>query len=1222
MDETEDYEQYAAEGSVHSTQERVFNMTRPSGKERARGAGVGHASTPTLAQFSFAPATQTTVVTTTTTTTTRFPPLIMRPPSKSYQLDSKQYPLAATPTPIGLRNIALEVGGKATIFREAADATVALEQLVEEQKVLSSNRGKVKTIQPYESWVETDPDLASHPMALSGRRSDRLASPESFTETDDEPVSGRSAKRRRFEPAASSSRARPSFQSHHRLRDMQSSKPLTPRSQSRQQYDERAPIQLPTSDALLPSPSLEQSNSFQSAPDTEPHDNPDSGTEGVELISNAVARRGVSLDTSVPTPPVEADNFHATGRPSSRRAISSIPARLHTSASPPGQDGSLPSPSLSPVTAAANLQNAGYFADVDSQSEIASHYDLPNEEYETIPRQAVDTTHQQRSPSAHRFSDFSISDIPAMLDFFEAIPDELKGYVMHQLLRRCPKDTLHVVADVVNPALKCNFLALLPAELGLHVVRYLDLKSLAQAAQVSKKWRQLINSDEKVWKELFDADGFRLADGELQQAIAEGWGWQDPSGPDGYEMDISPAGLERTENDDNVSSPQSSQIFGGFSGMFRRSVLRRSKRKAASTGSSQPKAAKRRKTSREPSVDLNSIDWMEMMTTSEGPYNAANAALVAVPQPDVGLPSLKGLHLYKTLYRRHHMIRKNWMYEDAKPRHIAFHAHETHVVTCLQFDTDKILTGSDDNNINVYDTKTGALRAKMIGHEGGVWALQYEGNTLVSGSTDRSVRVWDIEKGVERQVFRGHTSTVRCLQIVLPVQVGEDLNGKPIMMPRQPLIITGSRDSTLRIWKLPKPEDAVFVQAESDADTDDCPYFIRALTGHQHSVRAIAAHADTLVSGSYDCTVRVWKISTGETVHRLQGHTQKVYSVVLDHARNRCISGSMDNMVKIWSLDTGAPIYNLEGHTSLVGLLDLNCDRLVSAAADSTLRIWDPDNGQCKATLSAHTGAITCFQHDGQKVISGSDRTLKLWNIKTGECVKDLLSDLSGVWQVKFNERRCVAAVQREGSTFIEVSVNLVDARKQLTADRSSTLEPHGMVCRRVDVDDALWLTAMAMKSSVMRNELSTLMKITTFEHSWATVGKIHLEISEHKIPPPYCISIDDLDTGAAVSIARKLAEFMNSICLNETTSLHSFISLPYVLPSLAPPPRNYLKRTPVPKWKTKSGSSLTYSRGRSSLSSLCCLQYFVAKPHPLLAEPISISSNRRVRGDTLPAEI
>ena len=645
-------------------------------------------------------------------------------------------------------------------------------------------------------------------------------------------------------------------------------------------------------------------------------------------------------------------------------------------------------------------------------------------------------------------SNFSVAEIPAMLDYFESIPDELKGYVMHQLLRRCPKTTLHIVADLVNPALKCDFLSVLPTELGLNVVRFLDLKSLTKAAQVSKKWRELINTNEKVWKELFEFDGFTLSEGEMQQAITEGWGWQDPSGVDGFEMNINPGANIKSEAE-SIASPRSSRSFTG--------LLRRSKRKAATLMSTKAKQVKRRHTSRESSVDINSI--MEQITTAEGPYNAANAAIVAVPHPDVGVPSLKSMHLYKSLYRRHHLIRRNWMYEDTKPRHIAFRAHDTHVVTCLQFDTDKILTGSDDNNINVYDTKTGGLRSKLVGHEGGVWALQYEGNILVSGSTDRSVRVWDIEKGEERQVFRGHTSTVRCLQIVMPTKVGENTEGKLIMMPKYPLIITGSRDSTLRVWRLPRPEDPAFIQSESDTDIDDCPYFVRALTGHQHSVRAIAAHADTLVSGSYDCTVRVWKISTGETVHRLQGHTQKVYSVMLDHDRNRCISGSMDYMVRIWSLDTGSLIYTLEGHTSLVGLLDLTCDRLVSAAADSTLRIWDPDNGQCKATLSAHTGAITCFQHDGQKVISGSDRTLKLWNIRNGECIKDLLSDLSGVWQVKFNERRCVAAVQRDGVTFIEVRVPHLHQTHILT--RSQVLDfgaardgiPESKRGRRIVVD-------------------------------------------------------------------------------------------------------------------------------------------------------------------------
>jgi F-box and WD-40 domain protein CDC4 len=606
-------------------------------------------------------------------------------------------------------------------------------------------------------------------------------------------------------------------------------------------------------------------------------------------------------------------------------------------------------------------------------------------------------------------------DMPKVLEFFDSVPEELKTYLMYQFLRRCPKPTLHFVADVVNPTLKCDFLALLPLELSLNIVKYLDVQTMCRAAQVSKKWRHIINSDEKTWKELLDLDGYILSEGELERAIREGWGWQ-CSSVDNVERDLS---LPASRGDKEASPLPSSSAANDRSPLTALGS-RRPKRKANTRASSR-KLAKRKISSSGSGADYHGPDWKKNIAASEAPYAAANAAAAAVPYAEVGIPSLRGLFLYKALYRRHHAIRQGWMNPAVKPQHIAFRAHDRHVVTCLQFDTEKILTGSDDTNINVYDTKTGALKATLEGHEGGVWALEYHGNTLVSGSTDRSVRVWDIERARCTQVFHGHTSTVRCLQIVLPTEIGRDVNGRPEIMPKQPMIITGSRDSNLRVWKLPKPGDPVYYPSGPLADDTDCPYFVRVLAGHTHSVRAIAAHGDTLVSGSYDCTVRVWKVSTGQILHTLQGHSLKVYSVVLDPKRNRCISGAMDHMVKVWSLDDGSLLYNLEGHTSLVGLLALQNDFLVSAAADSTLRIWDPEHGHCKNTLSAHTGAITCFQHDGQKVISGSDRTLKMWDVSTGACVRDLLTDLSGVWQVKFNDRRCVAAVQRDSLTYIEV---------------------------------------------------------------------------------------------------------------------------------------------------------------------------------------------------------
>lgn len=745
-------------------------------------------------------------------------------------------------------------------------------------------------------------------------------------------------------------------------------------------------------ETYTPQSGLSQNQSFEDLAD------PDSQ----ESFANAVA-----------TPPIAESDLELLDDPSLSFGSSVLHRPILNTAV--AQNASLPSPGLSPTFAAVELHQGGYIksASPDGGSTTAASPETQSgDTQDTLEDEEILCAMQEvgRPGDLARIRVPSVMDSRSMLETFESMPNDMKTLMMYQFLRRCPRKTLHVLADVIGPALKCDFLEQLPAELSLQVLSFLDYKDLCRAARVSKHWRTVIDTNETGWKELFDRAGFSLPPGELERAIHQGWGWQDPHGPNSGEENLSvPPG------------PSTDSEVAIFSSKIIEEPVRKSrsttKRKRV-TGALGSERAKRRALGHADKGKTSAPGFHK----SEGPLSAATAAAVAVPDPRRGLPSLRKLHLFKSLYRRHHLLKNSWMNPEVAPHHFAFPAHPAHVITCLQFDDDKIITGSDDALIHVYDTKTGVLRKRLEGHEGGVWALQYEGNVLVSGSTDRSVRVWDIEKGLCTQVFHGHTSTVRCLQILLPEMVGKTEKGQAIMVPEKPLIITGSRDSQLRVWRLPEQGSKRYIQTSAPLNDADCPYFVRVLAGHAHSVRAIAAHRDTLVSGSYDNTVRVWKISTGETVHRLTGHTMKVYSVVLDHKRNRCISGSMDNFVKIWSLETGACLFTLEGHTSLVGLLDLADERLVSAAADSTLRIWDPENGQCKSTLTAHTGAITCFQHDGQKVISGSDRTLKMWNIKTGECMKDLLTDLSGVWQVKFDERRCVAAVQRDNLTYLEAS--------------------------------------------------------------------------------------------------------------------------------------------------------------------------------------------------------
>lgn len=1025
----------------------------------ASATTVSHTLPPqhsTLAQLSFGPATQQIITTVTTTTTVSLPPLVINPPKDLFERDPKQYPLAFSPTPQSIKRFCFDVNGRPTTFHESEDPKETMRRHHQLQARIRRNNGMLRQEEKdeYRTPVRElkQPQLSRQ---VFGVRASNAPKRTATTPSIAEAAELASLERKSKKPRSQLHRTHSEIFEHASLNQraaaggypgLRTLSPVTPNTDNgvveagqlppplaQLRPDRRARIC-----PRLPQSRLQELQGLNDSEDDErqdselldeyqgddshlgppfygkrpPAENPDLSDDGVAESSQSSGARA--------TPPIVDGDLDPINPPVEYRRPR-LPNILTTS----NQDASLPSPSLSPITAAANaasrMQNAfdtSFAEHVQSNPNLAfepevddgSKTQSANSQASTI----APTLGSQSRQATH--SGPTIMDIPTLVDAFDSMPEAMQTYIMYQFLRRSAKPTLQMVASVVNPALKCDPFNVLPPELGLNITRFLDFQSMCRAAQVSKRWRRLINSDEKAWKDLLDRDEFALPPGEIARAVREGWGWQHPGG-DGYEEDLtrhfSPSSPELVPMSEAVSEDDEI-VLSTAPSRSRRKVKqgnsKRSKRRSAQAAS----------TAAKPTPTIS--QWRRLLASAQGPNAFANAASHAIPHPSVGLPSLKNMHLFKSLYQRHHLIRKSWMMEDSQPQHLAFRAHHRHVVTCLLFDGDKILTGSDDTKINVYDTKTGALRNRLEGHEGGVWALQYDGDTLVSGSTDRSVRVWDIKSGRNLQTFQGHTSTVRCLVILQPVQIGTEADGTPVMMPKEPLIITGSRDSTLRVWKLPKPGDRQIFQTGPPANDHDNPYFIRTLSGHHNSVRAIAAYGDTLISGSYDCTVRVWKISTGDLLHRLQGHSQKVYSVVLDAERDRCISGSMDNLVKVWSLDSGSCLYNLEGHTSLVGLLDLSADRLVSAAADSTLRIWDPETGQCRSTLSAHTGAITCFQHDGQKVISGSDRTLKMWNVRTGEWVRDLLTELSGVWQVRFDERRVVAAVQRDNLTYIEVS--------------------------------------------------------------------------------------------------------------------------------------------------------------------------------------------------------
>jgi F-box and WD-40 domain protein CDC4 len=161
----------------------------------------------------------------------------------------------------------------------------------------------------------------------------------------------------------------------------------------------------------------------------------------------------------------------------------------------------------------------------------------------------------------------------------------------------------------------------------------------------------------------------------------------------------------------------------------------------------------------------------------------------------------------------------------------------------------------------------------------------------------------------------GHQGTVRCLKVVFSKRPSDGND-----TPEEGVIISGSRDKNLCVWKFPT-RGTTYLPAETDSNgitkatalTSENPYYLRKMEGHTHSIRSLAAEDDIAVSGSYDAAVRVWKISTGECVWTLKGHTSKIYSVIYDPGKHRVYSGSMDHTIKVWDLTNGTLLSTLEG---------------------------------------------------------------------------------------------------------------------------------------------------------------------------------------------------------------------------------------------------------------------------------------------------------------------
>jgi WD40 repeat protein/tRNA A-37 threonylcarbamoyl transferase component Bud32 len=184
----------------------------------------------------------------------------------------------------------------------------------------------------------------------------------------------------------------------------------------------------------------------------------------------------------------------------------------------------------------------------------------------------------------------------------------------------------------------------------------------------------------------------------------------------------------------------------------------------------------------------------------------------------------------------------------------------------------------------------------------------------------------------------------------------------------------------------------------------------RSFAGHDKEVTSVACSPDgkRIVSGSADCTLKVWDADKGQELLALRGHPAGVTSVAFSPDGKRIVSGCKDMTLKVWDADKGQELLALKGHTDWVTSVAFSADgkRVASGSNDRTLNVWDADKGQELLALRGHTKAVTClaFSPDGKRIVTGSsDHHLKVWDVERGQELRTLKGHWDTVTCVAFS---------------------------------------------------------------------------------------------------------------------------------------------------------------------------------------------------------------------------